>query len=192
MIHNSIKLLAVTVILLGLSGCGGTSPSTEAKQTLQTSKGYKVGEVNVTLAKHVFYDFSEEEKQYPNEKELAGFFKEDIEKYLKEAGRSCQGTPSCLTLDLDINYLRNFNMGSVSVSAPTIDRTVTIRQGDTVVYDNTQKELKPNKDGIVGNTLNELAMFTKAGEKKANVEDERKDIQVISQVTVNDIVQLAQ
>lgn len=67
----------------------------------------------------------------------------------------------------------------------------TIRKGDTVVYNNTQKELKPNKGGIVGNTLNELAVFIKAGEEKANVEDEHKDIDVISQTTVNDIVRLA-
>ncbi len=192
MIKDISKFVAVTVILLGLSGCGGTSPSTEAKQTLKTAKGYKVGEVNVKLADHVFYDFSEEEKHYPNEKTLALYFKEDIAKYLKQAGKSCQGTPSCLTLDLDINYLRNFNMGSVSVSAPTIDRTITIRKGDTVVYNNTQKELKPNKGGIVGNALNELSLFTKAGEEKANVEDERGYIDVTSQVTVRDIVQLAQ
>ncbi|UPT76877.1 hypothetical protein MN086_07390 [Sulfurovum sp. XGS-02] len=186
-----VSMVFGMVGLVGLSGCAGSSPSTEAKQTLQSAEGYQVGQVNVTLTDHVFYDFSEEEKHYPNEKELASFFKEDIEKYLKQAGRSCQGTPSCLTLDLDINYLRNFNMGSVSVSAPTIDRTLTIRQGDTVVYNNTQKELKLNKGGIVGNTLNELALFTKAGEEKANVEDERKDIQVISQVTVKDIERLS-
>jgi len=191
MIHNSIKFLAVTVALLALSGCAGSSPSSEAKQTLQSAAGYQVGQVNVTLADHVFYDYSKEEKQYPNEKELAGFFKEDIEKYLKQAGRSCQDTPACLTLDLDINYLRNFNLGSVSVSAPTIDRTLTIRKGDAVVYTNAQKELKPNKGGIVGNTLNELAVFTKAGEDKANVEDERGHIDVVSQVTVRDVVQLA-
>lgn len=178
--------------LLALSGCTGASASAEAKQTLKTAKGYQVGQLNVTLADHVFYDFSEEEKQYPNEKELAVFFKEDIEKYLTKAGKSCQNAPSCLTLDVDINYLRNFNLGSVSVSAPTIDRTLMIRKGDAVVYSNTQKGLKPNKGGIGGNTLNELALFTKAGEEKANVEDERGHIDVISQVTVRDIVQLAQ
>lgn len=192
LIKNVNKFVAVTVILLGLSGCAGSSPSTEAKQTLKTAEGYSVGEVNVTRAKHVFYDFSEEEKHYPNEKTLALYFKEDIEKYLKQAGKYCQNRPSCLTLDVDINYLRNFNMGSVSVSAPTIDRTITIHKGDTVVYTNTQKELKPFKDGIFGKTLNELAVFTKAGEEKANLEDERGHIDVISQVTVRDIVQLAQ
>ncbi|GIT98144.1 hypothetical protein [Sulfurovum sp. TSL1] len=191
MVKNSMKWVAVTVVLLGLSGCAGSSPSTEAKQTLKSAEGYQVGQMNVTLADHVFYDYSEEEKHYPDAKELAGFFKEDIEKYLKQAGRSCQGTPSCLTLDLEFNYLRNFNMGSVSVSAPAIDRTITIRKGDTVVYTNTQKELKPFKDGIFGKTLNELAMFTKAGEEKANLEDERGHIDVISKVTVRDIVQLA-
>ncbi|HEY9129153.1 MAG TPA: hypothetical protein VIN02_04895 [Sulfurovum sp.] len=185
-----VSILIGMTALLALSGCAGNAPSAEAKQTLQTAEGYSVGQVNVTLADHVFYDFSEEEKQYPNEKELAVFFKEDIEKYLKQAGRSCQNGPSCLTLDVEFNYLRNFNLGSVSVSAPTIDRTLTIRKGDAVVYNHTQKELTPNKGGIVGKTLNGLAVFTKAGEDKANVEDERGHIDVISQVTVRDVVQL--
>lgn len=185
-------MLLAMVGLLGLSGCTGASASAEAKQTLQTTQGYSVGQVNVTLADHVFYDFSEEEKQYPNEKELALFFKEDIEKYLKQAGKACQNAPSCLTLDVDINYLRNFNLASVSVSAPTIDRTLTIRKGDAVVYAKTQKELKPNKGGSFGKALNDLAVFTKAGEDKANLEDERDHIDVISQVTVRDVVQLAQ
>ena len=144
------------------------------------------------MAEHVFYDFSEEEKHYPNATELAVYFKEDLEKYLKQAGKYCKNGPSCLALDVEFNYLRNFNMGSVSVSAPTIDRTITIRKGDAIVYTKTEKELKPFKDGIFGKTLNELAVFTKAGEEKANLEDERGHIDVISKVTVRDVVQLGQ
>ena len=193
MYRNLVYIILFGMVgLLGISGCAGTSPNTETKQTLQTAKGYTIGQVNVTLAEHVFYDFSEEQKHYPNEKELSTFFKEDIEKYLKQVGKSCQNTQVCLTLDVDINYLRNFNLGSVSVSAPTIDRTITIHKGNTIVYSNTQKGLKPNNGGIVGNTLNELAVFTQAGEDKANLDDERDYIDVISQVTVMDIVQLAQ
>ncbi|HEY9129074.1 MAG TPA: hypothetical protein VIN02_04490 [Sulfurovum sp.] len=188
--NSVVSILIGMVGLLALSGCAGNSPSVEAKQALQGAEGYSVGQVNVTLAEHVFYDFSEEEKHYPDAKELAVFFKEDIEKYLKQAGRSCQNGPSCLTLDVEFNYLRNFNMGSVSVSAPTIDRTLTIRKGDAVVYTRTEKELKPFKDGILGSTLNGLAVFTKAGEDKANLEEERGHIDVISQVTVRDVVEL--
>jgi hypothetical protein len=190
MIHNSIKLLTAMTALLALSGCAGNSPSAEEKQTLRTAEGYSLGQVNVTLAEHVFYDFSEEEKHYPNAKELAVFFKEDLEKYLKQSGKYCQDAPSCLTLDVEFNYLRNFNLASVSVSAPTIDRTLTIRKGDAVVYTKTEKELKPFKDGIVGDTLNDLAVFTKAGEEKANLDDEREHIDVISKVTVRDVVEL--
>jgi len=186
------KLVIVTIVFLGMTGCTGTTPNTEAKLTLQSAQGYKVEQVNVTLAGHTFYDFSEEQKLYPDEKELSTLFKEDIEKYLKEVGKSCQSTSTCLTLDIDINYQRNFNLGSVSVSAPVIDRTITIHKGNTIVYSKTQKGLKPNKGGIVGNTLNELSVFTGAGEEKPNLDDERDYIDVISQLTVRDIVELTQ
>ena len=146
-----------------MAGCAGTSQNTQVKQTRETAKGYQVGQINVTLAKQGFYDFSEEEKQYPNEEKLATFFKQDIEKYLKEHGKSCQNKQACLTLDVDYNYLRNFNLGSVSVSAPTIDRTIVIHKGDTIVYNNTQKRMKLHKGGLLGNALNEVSVFTKAG-----------------------------
>jgi len=41
-------------------------------------------------------------------------------------------------------------------------------------------------------SYDELAKFTKAGEDKANLEDEREYIDILSMVTVKDIVQLAQ
>ena len=192
MIKNINKLVTMVIVLFGMVGCAGTSPNAQAKQTLQTTKEYKVGKVNVTLAEHTFYDFSEEQKHYPNGEELSKYFKEDLEKYFKEAGKFCQSNQECLTLDLDINYQRNFNMGSVSTSAPTYDRTMTIRKENSVIYNNTKKGLKPNKGGIVGNTLNELAVFTKAGEDKANLDHEREYIDVISQVTVREIMELGQ
>ena len=115
-----------------------------------------------------------------------------MRKHILDEENICQNTQACLTLDVDINYQRNFNLGSVSVSAPTVDRTITIHKGNTIVYSKTQKGLKPNKGGIVGNTRNELAVFTQAGEDKANLDDERDYIDVISQVSVRDIVKLAQ
>ena len=192
MIKSVSKLVTIGIVLLGMTGCAGTSPNTEAKKTLQTAKGYTIGHVNVTLAKDVIYDFSEEQKHYPNEEKLSTFFKQDIEKYLKQYGKSCQNTQACLTLDVDINYKRNFNINSVSVSAPIIDRTITIHKGNTIVYSNTQKRLRPSKGGIFGKALNEVAMFTKAGEDKPNLQDEREHIDIISKVTVENIVQLAQ
>jgi len=186
------KYITTIALVFAMTGCAGTSPNTQEKQTLQTAKGYKVGDVHVTLVEHVFYDFSEEEKHYPNAKELSAYFKQDIEKYLKKQGKYCQNTEGCLTLDVDLNYKRNFNMASVSVSAPLVDRTITIHKGNTLVYTKTQKRLKPNKGGTLGNAINELAVFTKAGEDKANLEDEREYIDIFSMVTVKDIVQLAQ
>lgn len=131
-----------------------------------------------------------EEKHYPNEEKLSTYFKEDIEKYLKQHGRSCQSAASCLTLDVDYNYQRNFNLRSVSVSAPTIDRKIVIYKGDTIVYNNTKKRMKLFKGGLLGNALNEVSLFSKAGEEKANLEDERHDIDLISQLTVKDVVAL--
>ena len=186
-----MKFITTIVLVFSMTGCASTSPNAQAKQTLLTAKGYEVRQVTVTLAEHVFYDFSEEEKHYSNAKELSAYFKKDIEKYLKIQGKSCQSTQECLTLDIDINYKRNFNMASVSSSAPTIDKTITIYKGSTLVYTKTEKELQPFKDGIVGKSLNEIAMFTKAGEDEANLEDEREYIDIFSQVTMKDIIWLA-
>ena len=97
-----------------------------------------------------------------------------------------------MTLDVEINYQRNFNIASVSASAPLIDRTITIHKGNTLVYSQTQMRLKPFKDGIVGKSLDELAKFTKAGEDKANLEDEREYIDILSMATVKNIVELGQ
>ena len=74
----------------------------------------------------------------------------------------------------------------MSVSDPLIDRTITIHKG------NTQKRLRPSKDGIFGKALNEVAMFTKAGEDKPNLQDEREHIYIISKVPVENVVQLVQ
>lgn len=185
-----IKLITIIVLIYVMTGCASTSPNAQAKHTLKTAKGYKVRGVNVTFAEHVFYDFSEEHKHYPNEEELAIFFRQDIEKYLKQNEKSCQSTHACLTLDVDIKYQRNFNNASVSSSAPIIDRTITIHKGNTNVYSNTQMRLKPYKEGILGKSFDELAKFTNAGESKANIEDEREYIDIISQETVKDIIQL--
>ena len=84
-----IKYITTIALAFAMAGCAGSSLSTQSKQTLQTAKGYEVGQVNVTLGDHGFYDFSEEEKQYPNAEKLSIFFKQDIEKYLKQHGRYC-------------------------------------------------------------------------------------------------------
>jgi len=184
--------IATVALVFALVGCASTSPSTKAKHTLKTAKGYKIGDVNVTLVDNVFYDFSEEQKHYPNEKKLSILFEEDIEKYLKQQGMYCQTNQGCLTIDIDINYQRNFNIGSVSTSAPIFDRTITILNGESPIYSNTQIKLKPYRDGIVGKSLNEFAMLVHAGEDKANLDDELEYIEIISLTTVKDIVQLAQ
>ena len=186
-----IYISTITLALI-VSGCVSTSTSltTKAKQALQSTQGYKVGKVNVTLVKNTFYDFSEEQKLYPNTEKLATYFKNDMQKYLKKSGKSCQDKQECLTVDMNINYTRNFNLKSVTVSAPKIDRTVIIHKGEKVFYTDTKKELQPSRGGLLGKALNEVSVFTKVGKNTPNLQDERKDIDVISDITIKEIVSL--
>ena len=186
--HN--KLLGITLMLLALGGCASNSVSPEAIQTLKQTQGYNVGNIDVKLVNKSFLDFTQENKLYPNTQQLASYFKHDIEKYLKQNGKACQNKQNCLTVDMNIVYARNFNLKSVTVSAPTIDRTIHIRKGDTVIYTDSKSDLKPHSGGLLGNAMNELSVLTKAGNNTPNLQDERKDIDVISKMTVQEIVSL--
>ena len=186
--HN--KLLGITLMLLALGGCASHSVSPEATQTLKQTQGYNVGKIDVKLVNKSFLDFTQENKLYPNTQQLASYFKHDIEKYLKQNGKACQNKQNCLTIDMNIAYARNFNFKSVTVSAPTIDRTIHIRKGDTVIYTDSKSDLKPHSGGLLGNAMNELSVLTKAGKNTPNLQDERKDIDVISKMTVQEIVGL--
>ena len=185
-------ILTSAILFLGLQGCANSAMSEQSKQTLQTTQGYKVGTIKVTLGKGSFLDYSKENKLYPSEKTLSQYFKHDITKYLKQNGKACQPKQACTTIDMNVNYIRKFNLKSVTVSAPTIDRTIILKKGDKVLYTNTQNGLKPIRGGLLGNAMNELSVFTKAGESKPNREDERKDIDAISKITVQDILKVGQ
>ena len=185
-------ILTSSILFLGLQGCTNSAMTAQSKQTLQTTQGYKVGTVQVTLDKGSFLDYSKENKLYPSAETLSQYFKHDITKYLKQNDKACQTKQACTTIDMNINYIRKFNLKSVTVSAPTIDRTITLKKGDKVLYTNTQNGLKPIRGGLLGNAMNELSVFTKAGESKPNIEDERKDIDAISKITVQDILKVGQ
>jgi len=184
------KYITTITVALALAGCAGSTLNTGATQALKESKGYKVGEVKVTLAKSGFLDMSREQSLYPDTTKMAAYFKQDIEKYLKQNAASCEGGESCLTLDVDVNYMRKFNLNSVTVSAPVVDRTISIHKGNQVLYTESKKGLKPHSGGMFGSALNEMAVFTKAGNEQPNLEDERKDIDLISKLTVKEVLSL--
>ncbi|CAA6825123.1 MAG: Unknown protein [uncultured Sulfurovum sp.] len=184
------KYIITTVLAVLLVGCAGTSMSPEAKQTLANNKGYTVGAVTVAFKKISFLDFSKEQKLYPNEQTLAKYFKEDMNKYLKQTGKACTSKQTCLTIDMNVDYTRNFNFQSVTVSKPIVDMTYSIKKEEKVIYTGS-KNGKLLSSSIVDRGLNELSVLTNVGNDKPNLKDERKHIDMLSGVVVEDIVTLS-
>ena len=186
--NSFFKVVTAFALTLFIAGCAGGSVEPIQAPMPTGDKGYRIKAVNVKLIKKVgLYDFTKENALYPDEKRLASVLKDAIHRYLKSSGVACTPNKKCLDAVIDIEYRRNFNFGSVTVSAPTLDRTIRIYDADKLVYAKKQTALQPYRGGIMGKISNGLSIFTKAGKKNPNLEDEQKDLEVIAKMTAQDI-----
>ena len=187
--NNFFKVIAAFAFALFIAGCAGSTVKPAQTSIPKGDNGYRIKAVNVKLIKKVgLYDFTKENTLYPDEKRLASLLKDAINRHLESSGATCKSNKKCLDAVIDIEYRRNFNLGSVAVSAPTLNRTIRIYDADKLVYSDTKKGLQPSRGGIMGKISGELSIFTKAGKKKPNLEDEQKDLEVIAKMTAKDIV----
>ena len=174
-------LLSISTLSLILVGCGGPTLSKDAGKYLNANTHYKVNTVNVHFQKSLL-NFDKEQSLYPNENELATLLKSDIEKHLREKGLACNNQSHCLNINVNMNYLRHFNLNSNTVGAPTYDRTIKLGDGKKIYYSDTQSNMT-----VTHGAFGDLAVFTKMGNKKPNLKDEEKDIDLIAEEIVDTI-----
>jgi hypothetical protein len=168
-----------------LNGCGGSKYNYTVTPTPLKAKKttYKLRTFNFTYAEGRYA--TPNNKEYMSEKQLKEYFKTKIIEHLKKNNIYSQKENNSFYIDINLEYIRNYYWGGVSLMKPHFKHTVKIfNSSNQEVAISTISYSEPKyayfKEGIVSAQI--LAGLRRQG-------GEIEDINLITKLLVNDLAE---
>ncbi len=187
-----ILSLLLIVIVIGLTGCGGTAYydyNVEPTPIKQGTAKYTLKDIKLTLSHG--HGRNLENKTFKNEDELRKSFKmfinQELEKQSLKASSDNLELSDNFKLSVNINYTRVYNWGGNALNKPEFNYTVN-------VYDTSDKLLASfgtrAKSTTTYGTFGSFVVDTEIILFQRDAEDEPKDIELISKTLVKELSKL--
>ncbi|MFT7880296.1 MAG: hypothetical protein ABXS91_07885 [Sulfurimonas sp.] len=173
------RLIAVMIVLLGITACSTNRMSVEAKEKMNNQTGFQVENVHVELVKNPFFPEDEKHALYMNTTELAKLLKSSLKTELRSGALDCKRKKRCLHVDVNVDYMRTFVLGSNTLDTPKIGFEVDIKDQNKVIHTEKASELILSRG-----TLTNILTQTNIGSDKVDREREVLDFRGIAKEIV--------
>lgn len=184
-LKRSLSYVFVVVLTMLFVGCSSKSIYTVEPTPIKKGEAkYVLREFKLTLSHG--HGRNLENKTFKNQEELKDSFAEFINKKLKEQKLDGTNVDDSYEVKIDMNYERRYNYGGNALNKPYIDYTIE-------VFDRNNKLLVSYG---YGKHTTKYAYFTDAAVSleiamfKWDVEDEPRDVELISELIVKDLAEL--
>ncbi len=172
---------------LWLTGCAGSSPYTYYVQPtplVAEQSTFALGKVAVHLS--LGDGAIKGDRTFASEQELQQEFNQYLHHYLKQSGYLAENADHAdAVIDIDINFKRTFNMGGHSLNKPEVSHSVVLSKNGT--------KLASFKNGpylTKYSYLEDMAVDLEIASFNWDAEDEPRDVDLVSQLLVEDILQV--
>lgn len=169
------KLVAVAIVLLGMTGCSSNSMAPEAKEKINHQTGFAIENMQVNLIKNPFFSEDEKHALYMSTTELAERLKVSLKKDLHEKQIDCQIKKSCLNVDVTVDYTRSFVLASNMLDRPKVVLNIQIKDNEQVIHTQKTQELLLSRG-----TLNNALVQTNIGSNEVDKEIEVSDFKAVA------------
>ncbi len=170
------KLVAVMMVILGMSGCSSNSMSPEAKEKINNQTGFNIESIQVNLIKNPFFSEDEKHAHYMSTAELAERLKNSLKKELQVKQIDCQIKKRCLNVDVNVDYTRIFVLASSMLDTPKIALNMQIKDHQQVIHTQQTPELLLSRG-----TFNNILVQTNIGSNKIDTEREVLDFEAVAE-----------
>ena len=182
-IHN----LLIAFALFFLASCS-TSKYVYHLEPTPIKKGitkYAIKEVKVTL--ELGNGAIEGDTTFSSESQLKKQFVDSLTKHLKEQGLEANSANQHNVVDVSvkINYLRRFNWGGKALNKPEVSHTVVVQKDGKKIASFDQNKYTTKYGYLKDAAVNiEIAAF------QWDSEDEKQDVDLISELIIEDLKEL--
>ncbi len=183
------KRLSLLVGVLWLAGCAGSSYYTYYVQPtplVAEKSTYVLGDVDVhlTLGEGAIAG----DRSFASEQELQQEFAEYLEHYLKQSGYQAQDPKTAdAVINVKIGFKRTFNIGGHALNKPEVSHAVVLTKNGTKLVSFSQGPYHTQYSYFDDMAVNlEIASFN------WDAEDEPRDVDLISQLLIDQIVKTGQ
>ncbi len=181
--------LSLLVGALWLAGCAGSTPYTYYVQPtplVAEQSTYALGKVTVHLS--LGDGAIEGDRTFASEQELQQEFNQYLQHYLKQSGYLAKNVASAdAVIDVDIGFKRTFNMGGHSLNKPEVTHNVVLSK------DGTKLASFQNGPYLTKYAyLEDLSVDLEIASFNWDAEDEPRDVDLVSKLLVDEIVQIGE
>lgn len=180
-----MKAIVAIALTIFLSACS-SSPSSPPSKSMQVKKEsviYRLSEVNVNLT--LGHGANPEDDKFADQKELEMQFREYLEETLQENGLLAQEDQDALEVAINIDYERMVNIGGKALNKPRVSHNFIISHNGEEVSIFTSKRYTTSY-GYFKN----LAVAAEIASFSWDEEDEPRDIKQVSQVIIDDLMNI--